>query len=148
MLEKEWGDLLFKPRVYYNHWTHYHPVTGAINDNNGTDVLGTDLEFIYEHQLLGESTLVAGVTARVEDTDDARKYEYRDVRTIPFGPQAGRIIANLSLGYETGPHNISFNIDNLFDKRYAVEVKKDTRGKKYYSAATPVAAMLTYSLAF
>ncbi len=129
-LEKEWGDLLFKPRVYYNHWTHYHPVTGAINDNNGTDVLGTDLEFIYEHQLLGESTLVAGVTARVEDTDDARKYEYRDVRTIPFGPQAGRIIANLSLGYETGPHNISFNIDNLFDKRYAVEVKKDTRGKK------------------
>ena len=38
------GDLTFKPRLYYNHWTHYHPVTGAINDNEeGTDVFGTDL---------------------------------------------------------------------------------------------------------
>ncbi|MCP3867124.1 MAG: TonB-dependent receptor [Gammaproteobacteria bacterium] len=95
-LEKEWGNLLFKPRIYYNHWSHFHPVTGKINDNDGTDVFGTDLEFIYKHQLIGESTLVAGVTARVEDTDDAREYEYRDVATIPFGPQAGRIIATLS----------------------------------------------------
>ena len=96
-LEKEWGDLLFKPRIYYNHWTHFHPVTGKINDNDdGTDVFGTDLEFVHKHQLLGESTLVAGVTARVEDTDNAKKYEYRDVVTIPFGPQAGRIIATLS----------------------------------------------------
>ncbi len=96
-LEKEWGNLLFKPRIYYNHWTHYHPVTGKINDNDsGTDVFGTDLEFVYKHQLLGESTLVAGVTARVEDTEDAKKYEYRDVVTIPFGPQAGRIVATLS----------------------------------------------------
>jgi len=96
-LEKEWGELLFKPRIYYNHWTHYHPVTGAINDNDsGTNVFGTDLEFSYKHQLLGESTLVAGVTARMEDTDDTRKYEYRDVVTIPFGPQKGRIIATLS----------------------------------------------------
>lgn len=96
-LEREWGDLTFKPRLYYNHWTHYHPVTGAINDNEeGTDVFGTDLEFNYKHQLLGESTLVAGVTARVEDTDEAKKFDYRDVTTIPFGPQAGRITATLS----------------------------------------------------
>ncbi|MCP4289527.1 MAG: TonB-dependent receptor [Gammaproteobacteria bacterium] len=92
-LEKEWGDLTFKPRIYYNHWTHYHPVTGKINDNDdGTDVFGTDLEFSYQHRLFGESTLVAGVTARVEDTDGAKKYEYRDVET-GFG---GRITATLS----------------------------------------------------
>jgi len=92
-LEKEWGDLLFKPRIYYNHWTHFHPVTGKINDNDdGTDVFGADLEFIHKHRLLGESTLVAGVTARVEDTDNAKKYEYRDVET-GFG---GRIKATLS----------------------------------------------------
>jgi len=96
-LEKELGDLSFRPRLYYNHWTHYHPVTGSINDNDaGTDVFGTDLEFSYRHQLFGDSTLVAGVTARVEDSDDTRKYQYRDVQTIPFGPQAGRIIATLS----------------------------------------------------
>ena len=98
-LEKELGDdLLFKPRIYYNHWSQNHPVTGRINDNkgNGTHVFGTDLEFVHKHQLLGDSTLVAGVTGRVEYTDDARKYEYRDVKTIPFGPQAGRIIETLS----------------------------------------------------
>ncbi|MCB1849211.1 MAG: TonB-dependent receptor [Gammaproteobacteria bacterium] len=95
-LEKEWGELSFRPRLYFNHWSHYHPVTGVINDNQGTNVFGTDLEFSYRHQLFGDSTLVAGVTARVEDTDAAKKYQYRDVTIVPFGPQAGRITATLS----------------------------------------------------
>ena len=56
-------------------------------------------------------------------------------------------VTNLALSYETGPHTISFNVNNLFDKRYAIEVKKDARGKKYYSAASPLTAMLTYSFA-
>ncbi len=91
-------NLRFRPKAYYTHWTHYHPVTGAINDNedNGVASYGTDLEFVFDHQLWGESTLVAGVTARQEKSDDSRKYQYRDVKTIPFGPQAGRIIATLS----------------------------------------------------
>lgn len=79
-LEKEFGDLTFKPRVYFNNWDHFHPVTGAINDNPGTNVFGTDLEFAYKHQLLGESTLVAGVTARVDDTDESFKYKYLDIQ--------------------------------------------------------------------
>ena len=91
-LEQDWGALVFKPRIYFNHWTHYHPVTGKINDNKGTDVFGTDLEFSYRHRLLGDGTLVAGVTARRENTDDARKYEYRDVVTS----SRGRILATLS----------------------------------------------------
>ncbi|MEN8180624.1 MAG: TonB-dependent receptor [Pseudomonadota bacterium] len=77
--EQKMGDLTFKPRVYYNQWDHYHPVTGAINDNPGTDVFGTDLEFAYDHQLWGESTLVAGVTARQDKTEDAKKYTYADL---------------------------------------------------------------------
>lgn len=91
-LEKEIGALVFKPKLYFNRWSHYHPVTGAINDNPETNVLGADLEITYDHQLWGNSNLVAGVTARLEDTPDARKYQYRDVRTIP----GGRIIATLS----------------------------------------------------
>ena len=77
--EQQWGDLTFKPRIYFNHWTHFHPVTGAINDNPGTNILGTDLEFVYDHQLWGDSTLVAGVTARQDKTKDAEKYTYADV---------------------------------------------------------------------
>ncbi|MEN8168393.1 MAG: TonB-dependent receptor [Pseudomonadota bacterium] len=77
--EQQMGELTFKPRIYFNHWDHYHPVTGAINDNPGTDVYGTDLEFVYDHRLWGESTLVAGVTARQDKTEDAKKYTYADV---------------------------------------------------------------------
>jgi len=70
------------------------------------------------------------------DTANTEKYDGYD------------LVTSLALSYETGPHTISFNVDNLFDKRYAIEVKKDTRGKKYYSAASPLAAMLNYSFAF
>jgi iron complex outermembrane receptor protein len=81
--EQEIGDLTLKPRIYANLWDHYHPVTGAINDNPGTTVLGTDLEIAHKHQLWGPSTLVAGVTARRDDTQDSKKYTYADVETSP-----------------------------------------------------------------
>ncbi|TVT60179.1 MAG: TonB-dependent receptor [Sedimenticola thiotaurini] len=84
--EQEFGDLTFKPRFYFNSWDHYHPVTGAINDNPGTNVFGTDLEFAYKHNLLGASTLVGGVTARLDKTDEAKKYRYADISTIVYDP--------------------------------------------------------------
>ena len=87
--EQEIGDLTLKPRVYANQWDHYHPVTGAINDNPGTTVVGTDLELAYRHQLWGPSTLVAGITARQDDTDNSKKYAYADVETgtpTPWNP--------------------------------------------------------------
>ncbi|MCW8950638.1 MAG: TonB-dependent receptor [Sedimenticola sp.] len=84
--EQEFGDLTFKPRFYFNSWDHYHPVTGAINDNPGTNVFGTDLEFAYKHNLLGASTLVGGVTARLDRTDEAKKYRYADISTIVYDP--------------------------------------------------------------
>ncbi len=84
--EQEFGNLVFKPRVYFNNWDHYHPVTGAINDNPGTNVLGTDIEFAYKHNLLGVSTLVGGVTARLDKTDGAEKYRYADIVTTPYDP--------------------------------------------------------------
>lgn len=90
--EQEFGNLTFKPRFYFNRWDHFHPVTGAINDNPGTNVFGTDLEFAYNHNLMGESTLVGGVTARLDKTENSKKYQYADVDTVwvdpdgPFGP--------------------------------------------------------------
>lgn len=78
--EQEFGDLTFTPRIYFNSWDHFHPVTGGINDNPGTDVFGTDLEISYRHKLWGESTLVAGVTARQDDTDNSKKYKYLDIQ--------------------------------------------------------------------
>lgn len=89
-LEKKMGDLTYKPRFYANVWSHYHPVTGAINDTNGVTILGTDQEFSYKHQFWGDSTLVAGLTLKQDRNKDDKKYTYADVTAIP------RIIATLS----------------------------------------------------
>lgn len=53
-------------------------------------------------------------------------------------------VTNLSVGYDRGGHSLTLNIDNLFDKHYAAEVKKDTRGTVSYTAATPRTVLLTY----
>lgn len=88
--EVERGDFTFKPRVYYNTWYHYHPVTGIINESEDwVWNLGTDIEGQWRH---AGGTLVGGVTVRQERTPDSRKYQYRDVST-GFG---GRITATLS----------------------------------------------------
>jgi iron complex outermembrane receptor protein len=89
-LEMQRGDFTFKPRLYYNTWYHYHPVTGLINETESwVWNLGTDLEGHWRH---AGGTLVGGVTARQERAPDSRKYQYRDV-TTGFG---GRITATRS----------------------------------------------------
>lgn len=89
-LEMQRGDFTFKPRLYYNTWYHYHPVTGLINETEKwVWNLGADLEANYRHT---GGTLVGGLTVRKERIPDSRKYEYRDV-TTGFG---GRITATLS----------------------------------------------------
>jgi iron complex outermembrane receptor protein len=89
-LEMQRGDFTFKPRVYYNTWYHYHPVTGIINETNDwVWNLGTDLEANWRH---AQGTLVGGLTIRQERAPDSRKYQYRDVTT----GGGGRITATRS----------------------------------------------------
>jgi iron complex outermembrane receptor protein len=57
-------------------------------------------------------------------------------------------VLNLAVSYQRGPHGLSLNVDNLTDKRYAVEVKKDTSGNVSYTAAAPRSVMLTYRYDF
>ena len=93
-LEIQRGDFTFKPRLYYNTWYHYHPVTGMINETEKwVWNLGLDLEGNYKHR---QGSLVGGLTVREERIPDSRKYEYRDVTKIAGGPQAGRITSTLS----------------------------------------------------
>jgi len=80
--EKEIGDITLKPRIYFNSWEHYHPVTGMINDSDDNKVFGTDLELNYTHKLFSnEATLVAGLTLKQDKTNDSKKYLYRDLVT-------------------------------------------------------------------
>ncbi|TKI70025.1 TonB-dependent receptor [Sulfurimonas crateris] len=98
--EKEVGDIVYKPRVYFNAWEHFHPVSGIINDSDDNKVYGTDLELNYNHNLFGEkAVLVAGVTLKADITKDAKKYEYADYITLPssswpFTPYISETLSN------------------------------------------------------
>ena len=81
--EKEAGNITYRPRVYFNHWEHFHPVTGLINDATDNNIFGTDLEFDWTHKVLAkDSNLVGGVTLKLDKSDDAKKYEYKDVEKM------------------------------------------------------------------
>lgn len=99
--EMERGDFTFKPRVYYNTWYHYHPVTGIVNETvDWVWNLGTDLESQWKHP---GGSLVGGITVRQERTPDARKYQYSQVQTttsrgacVDSATATGRITATCS----------------------------------------------------
>ena len=93
--EKQFDDLTFRPQAYVTKWSHFHPVTGIINDADGNYVTGADLAFDYKHNLFeNKANLVFGLTARADIQNDAKKYQYRDYDTVP-GP-SGRIKRVLS----------------------------------------------------
>ncbi|MCW8914796.1 MAG: TonB-dependent receptor [Magnetovibrio sp.] len=89
--EYEDGNITYKPRIYGTKWGHYHPVTAGINDSPNNYVIGGDGEINYKHDLFGEAMLVAGVSARLDLSIDAEKYEYKDYTT-----SFGRLSAVLS----------------------------------------------------
>ena len=92
-MEKELGDFTLKPQFYFNHWSHFHPVTGGINNSPHNLVYGIDVEVANQHagdigpnRATGE--LVAGFTVRQDNSIGARKYKYRDFTENAF---SGRI---------------------------------------------------------
>ncbi|OCL82792.1 TonB-dependent receptor [Arcobacter porcinus] len=92
--EKEIGDLLLKPRFYFNSWEHFHPVTGLINDSENNKVFGTDLEFNLSHNLFKEDAMfVGGLTLKMDRTKDAKKYQYRDYST-GWGGRISKTLSN------------------------------------------------------
>ncbi len=83
---KQIGNLELKPVFWINHWTHYHPVTGRINDAD-TWIYGLDLQGNYKNPL---GILVAGFTIR-HDEQKTNYYKYRDIVV-----QNNRIVSTLS----------------------------------------------------
>jgi iron complex outermembrane receptor protein len=75
--EKEIGNFTLKPVVYFETWSHFHPVTGIINDG-GSNVYGADFQADMKHRIAGmQGTLTAGLAGQVDD-GDGKKYTYRD----------------------------------------------------------------------
>jgi len=93
--EKTFGALTFKPQAYVTKWSHYHPVTGLINDAAENYVTGTDFAFDWKHALFAhEASLVFGLTARADIRKDAKKYTYRDYDT-GYGGRISRVTSDV-----------------------------------------------------
>lgn len=119
--------------------------TGFVTTN--VDRAGKALPFVPRHQysLFAQYDHPSGFKARLQtntwgeywlDNANSEKYNGYD------------LVTSLMLGYGIGHHNLSLNVDNLTDKRYAVEAKKDTSGKVSYTAASPRLMMLNYRYDF
>ena len=52
------------------------------------------------------------------------------------------------VGYEKGDYILQLNVNNLFDKYYASEVKKSSSDTYSYSTASPRSATLTLTYRF
>jgi iron complex outermembrane receptor protein len=95
--QKEMGDFTFKPILYMNKWSHFHPVTGAINDSPNNSVYGTDLEMNYAHTLFdNDASLIFGVTGKLDKSNNSEKYQYADVEMATSYTGASKISSTLS----------------------------------------------------
>ena len=111
------------------------------------DRSGNQLPFIPEHyySINADYTHPSGVKARIQ-ADSWGEYYLDHANSEKYGGYD--FVTSVNLSYAKGPHDISLNVQNLFDKRYAVEVTKDTSGDKAFSAGAPRSAMLSYRYQF
>ena len=60
-----------------------------------------------------------------------------------------KFITNANIGYDISDvQSISLNVENLFDRHYAIEVKKSTTGTIDYAAGQPRTFVLSYRHSF
>lgn len=108
---------------------------------------GNDLSYIPKNQysLFLALNLDNGFKSRITaktygsyymDNANTQKYDGYD------------LITDFMVGYERKDHNIQLNINNLFDKYYAMDASKSTSGEETYKAAAPRSFMLTYAYKF
>ncbi|HSH14194.1 MAG TPA: TonB-dependent receptor, partial [Desulfurivibrionaceae bacterium] len=114
---------------------------------NDVDRSGNRLPYVPVHQysLFAAYHHPSGFKARVQ-TYTWGSYYMDNANTEKYSGYD--LVTNLMLGYEKGPYDFSLNLENLFDKRYAVEVTKDTSGVKSYTPAAPMLAMARLNYKF
>lgn len=98
-MELDMGSYTLKPKLYYNRYSHYHPVTGGISVTPGSEIFGVDLELVKPHSLFGMSSeFSGGVTYRADINNNSERWGYRDVVTADGSgnPFASRILSTLS----------------------------------------------------
>ncbi|WP_294957226.1 TonB-dependent receptor [Sulfurovum sp.] len=117
--------------------------------SDGVDYSGNKQRFIPDYQYsLFAGYHLNGLSARVEALTYG-PYYMDDANTEKY--DGFELITNVMLGYQYENHRVQLNVNNVFDKTYATEVKKTSASwgdKYYYTPASPRFAMLTYSYTF
>jgi len=100
------------------------------------DRSGNRMPYIPEHQysLFAHFRHPSGLKFRVQ-THTWGSYYMDNANTEEYGGYD--FLTNMMLGYEKGRFDAALNVDNIFDKQYAVEAEKDTTGVKRYTPASP-----------
>ena len=112
------------------------------------DRSGNDLYYVPKQQYSVFATWehTSGWKARLQ-SDSWGEYYLDSANSEKFGGYD--FITSLNIAYDTGPHSISANIQNLTDKRYAVEVKKDANtSNKSYTPGAPRSILVSYQYQF
>jgi len=107
------------------------PVGGTNVDRSGNR-----LPYIPIHQYSAFISYkhTSGFRFRVQ-TDTWGSYYMDNANTEKY--EGYEFLTSASVGYSRGNLDLSLTVDNLFDKKYAVEVTKDTRGVKRYNPGPP-----------
>ncbi len=117
------------------------PGVGMVATNQ--DRAGNTLPYVPRHQysLFASYAHDSGLRARVE-TRSWGDYWLDNANTEKHGGYD--LVTDVMVGYERGAHSLQLNVDNVFDKYFAVEATKDLNGDKRYRVAPPRTWMLTY----
>jgi len=79
------GGNMFTGRLYFQNWSHFHPVYGGINDG-GANTWGAEIQNDLPHKLVGrKGVLTMGITGMWDDYE-SDKFQYRDFNagTAPY----------------------------------------------------------------
>lgn len=135
-----YSDYTYKSftETYYN--STLRAMTEASRDGNYLPYIPENLYSVFLALNL-DNGFKSRITAKTYgsyymDNANTQKYEGYDLTT------------DLMVGYERKEHNIQLNINNLFDKYYAMDASKSTSGEETYKAAAPRSFMLTYAYKF
>ena len=132
----------------YSDYT-YKAFEEVVYDNGATivDRSGNRLKYIpmSQYTLFADYRHPSGLKAAVQ-SHTWGEYYMDDANTGKYDGYA--FLTNLMLGYETGAHTITLNVNNLTDIHYAAEAKKSTSGDYSYAAGAPRTALLSYTYAF
>ena len=111
------------------------------------DRSGNNLPYVPRHQysIFTNYRHPSGLRSRVQ-SHSWGSYYMDNANTEKYKGYA--FVTNAMVGFEKGSFDISLNVDNVFNDRYAVEVKKDTLGIKTYSPASPRSFIATATYKF